>query len=239
MGQRAGVRMGVMWVCAGMLMGAAGPGAKNVENMQKLYDAGKYREAVAEAQRMLAERGVSPEDRHVVMILAAQSHLQLKEPDMAVDVLEAAHKEGVKEDRPRDAAEAEAFALLIPESPGNMYAGRYPILEAEERRKAYGTMFEGRMHHLESMRDAAKRATTLKPVEEIAKDFPSARELEEAAMGEVKQSDAYADEVQKRAGEIVSGKLEEDDKVISRIQADSNINAAGKIEPRKPAGDQR
>ena len=163
----------------------------------------------------------------------------MKEPEKAVEVLNAAHRQAIKQERPRDAAEAEAFSMLIPASPGNVYAGaggRYSILDAAERRKAYGAMFEERLHHLASMKDAAEGATTLKPVEEIAKEFPSVRELEAAATGDVKKSEAFAGEVEAEGKGILSKMMDDYEGRISRIQQDSNVDVQGKIEPKKPAG---
>jgi hypothetical protein len=229
MTKRASVAMGVVWACAGLMMSGAGKPTMSVgaAQVQALYDAGKYQPAITRAQEVLGKPGMSPEDRHIVMVLAAESHLQLKQNEMAMNVLEAAHKEAVKEDRVRDAAETEAFVSLIRQSPDGVYAGQYHIVQAEERHKAYAVMFEERRKHLEEMRDAAAGATTLQPIDDMAKEFPNARELEVAATGDLKQSNALANQIENRAAEIISGILERDDQEIARIQKDSNIHAAG------------
>ncbi|MGN6370949.1 MAG: hypothetical protein ACTHN5_22060 [Phycisphaerae bacterium] len=246
MAMRTVVRIGAVCVCAGMWVGAGAatqPGAMGAGDVQALYDGGKFAEAVAGAKRVLGMRNVPVEDRHVVMILLAESHLQLKQGEQAVAVLQQGHRQAVTEERPRDAAEAEAFALLIPASTGNVYtakgegsSGKYNILVAAERKEAYGAMFEDKMKHLEALKEQAQGATTMKPVQEIAKEFPAVRELEEAGTGAVKKSDAFADGVERWAGRIIVQTLNGYDGRISRIQLDSNVNALGRFRPRKPAG---
>jgi hypothetical protein len=211
--------------------------------IQALYAGGKFEEAGQACRRALALAGppAAAYDRHALYLLGADCSLHLKQAAAATVLLNTGLKEAQKAGQEVHAAEISALLYLIQNAPTNVYVSKltgekFDILDKTVHARLYATLFADLFDRCQKSRAAAEQATSLAPLADALKCWPALHAVEMTNDGVARKSDKFAAETQKWAGQTIQNSLKNFDARIQRIQIDSNVNALGKIRPRKPAG---
>jgi hypothetical protein len=211
--------------------------------IQALYAAGKFEDAGQACRRALAlaRPPAAAYDRHALYLLGADCSLHLKQAAAATALLNSGLKEAQTANHDVQAAELFALLYLIQNSPNNVYVSKFTsekfdILDKSVHAKLYAALFSNLLDHCQKSLQAAQQASSLAPLADALKSWPALHAVEITNNGAAKKSDQFAADAQKWAGQTIQTSLNNFDARIQRIQIDSNVNALGKIRPRKPAG---
>jgi hypothetical protein len=209
----------------------AGEGAPSADEIKKLMDAGSYREALQKLSRALAVKGDGAKlyDRHELLRMKAEAHLNLKDAAASSGAFAAAAKEA-KDDTAR--AEDKASELVVKRSknlqftpkPGKKGEKADPIdiSTPEKRKAAYAALLEEEKAEAEPALKAAKGSKTLPPIIEALKKLGDVRMLELAATGADAEASKSSEELAGQAHKLMDGEVQDKADLVKDIETSAN-----------------
>jgi hypothetical protein len=181
-------------------------------------------------------------DRHVLLILKAESHMQLKQFKSAGDAFAAAAKET---DDDTKASEARAMQLLLKQSKGGNIQRRIPrkgeklqsanVLDQEQRKDAFRIAYEDLRAEAEPKVKAALKSRSLKEISGTIDTLGDVHDLEIAATGSHAQHLAMHRELGERAKSLISKQLEQAQNDVLEIRERANSIVQEKVSFRADA----
>lgn len=213
---------------------AARPGAEpppSAEEIKQLASEGKHREALQKLSRALALKGdaAAAYDRHELLRLKAEAHLNIKDTAAAASAFAAAAKEA-----PDDTARAEdkAAELVVKRSRNLQYTPRpakkggkaepINIADPESRKEAYAALLEEEMAAAAPMLKSAARAKSLPPIVEGLKRIGDLRMLELAATGADAEASKLVEDVAGRAHDLMADAVKDMAGLVDAIEMSAN-----------------
>ena len=191
---------------------ASAPAPASAESAKALAAAGKWREALSMATKVLdpGTRGVPAFDRQEVLFLRAECLLQLRDGRTAMDVLNHIAQDADKASDVAGASNAMALSYLISKSPLMIFtpkttADKKPlnILDAANRKTAMEALYADEFAVNEQRVNAAKVGTTLAPVADLVKGLPMMMALERVTSGATSKTDGLMKDVPQAAASIM------------------------------------
>jgi hypothetical protein len=195
----------------------------STDDIQKLVDSQQYSSALHELQRVLALNGAAanPYDRYKLLMLRAESELQLRQQPPALDSLKGARAEAFKQSKPELAEDPIALIFLIQKSVAYQYTPRValapgstshfnpsiPILDRTRRGEAYGALLIDEFPAAEKKVAAIAAAKTIAPVLEAAKSSGNLRALEYAETRDTQKTAALTTPVAEKAAHLLDQAL--------------------------------
>ena len=213
---------------------AARPAAEpppSVEEIKQLSSDGKHREALQKLSRALALKGdaAAAYDRHELLRLKAEAHLNIKDTAAAASAFAAAAKEA-----PDDAARAadKAAELVVKRSKNLQFTPRpakkggkaepIDIADPESRKAAYAALLEEEKAAAGPMLKSAAKAKSLPPIAEGLKRVGDLRMLELAATGADAEAAALVEDLSGRAHKLMDDAVQDMAKLVEAIETSAN-----------------
>jgi hypothetical protein len=198
-----------------------------MDDINKLIDAGNYKDALAAISRVteLIGAAAAPYDRQKVLMLKAECQIQLKQNSAANATLNLAKKEAKD---PAAAAEPTALLELIQKSPGGTYTPKAPgaapisVLDRAKRKDAYKALAADELALLQNQVKAASNAISLPPLMNIGRAAAPVRALELAATGKTDQVDAVTAQLAAIAQKLMNKALGDMSTKVESISAAAN-----------------
>ena len=169
--------------------------ADGVEDVRRLVDEGKYRDALKQISQQLGAKGgkdaTSSPDRYELLCLKGESLLRLGDRAMATSAFEQAARAASE---PRAVATPRAMALLVKKSGGNRYkpkngpAAGIDIVAPESRREAFAALYEEMSATLRPTLERALRGKTLPPMMDALPSLFDLASVEYASKGSADES---------------------------------------------------
>jgi tetratricopeptide (TPR) repeat protein len=224
---RAGAKAGAKPAAAK----AAADSAPSTEDIKKSMDDGNYREALQKLSKALAVKkdAAGQYDRHELLRMKAEAHLNLKDSAAAASAFAAAAKEA-----PDDASRAgdKASELVVKRSknltftpkPGKKGEKAAPIeiLDPEKRKDAFKAMFEEDKAEAAPTLKAAQGAKTLPPIVEALKRIGDLRMLELAATGDSAESSKLSEDLAGQAHKLMDKGVQDMADLVKAIETSAN-----------------
>lgn len=175
---------------------------------QAKIDAGDYRGALKLIAEGLSGPDVSPADRAALLMLRAEAMIRLGESRYAADACTLAAQ--TTQD-PKQAAIARATAALLRKSRNNAYKS-IDIVAPESRQKAFAALYADTQHSLKPRVEAALRASSLQPSQEVLPSLLDLAAMEYLANGSAPNTKETLATLGAHARELMSAE-------IKRVQA--------------------
>lgn len=203
----------------------------SAEEIRKLFEKGEYNETLRALARVLPLKGKAAVgyDRHALLLLKAETHVQLKRSAAAVQALQDAAD--AAED-PTAAAEARATALLFKRSKQFVFTPRPPkrgklpapidVSDPANRKAALEAMLEEELSKVMPKVDNAAAGRTLPPIGAAMTQVQEIRYLELAATGSDGKTAALVNQLGERGNSLMSKGLEKMSKRVDEITALAN-----------------
>jgi hypothetical protein len=209
------------------------------EQLHQLFKDREYTPLLQKIARVLQLRGdaARPYDKVDLLLLKAETHLQLKEQSLAIAAASAAVK-AIDPDQtdPKLAAVAHATEKLLRQTHGYTFTprtaprGQAPqaisLLDVDRRADCFAAMFNDAKAEIAAKVRAAKSAKTLLPIIEAIKAVSELRTLEMAAFGKDEQSTAQLDGLANQAKDMMAKAVKE-----LKAQADKDHDRANDLLP--------
>ena len=209
------------------------------DQLHQLFKDKQYASLLQKLSRVLQLHGDAARtyDRIDLLLLKADTHLQLKEQSLAITAATAAVR-AIDEDRtdPRQAAIARSTEKLLKQTHGYTFTprtaprGQLPqpisLLDVDRRADCFAAMFNDAKFDIASKMRAAKSAKTLLPIIEAIKAVGELRTLELAAYGKDEQSAAQLDGLANQAKDMMAKAVKE-----LKAQADKDHDRANEVLP--------
>lgn len=212
----------------------ARPGAEpppSVEEIRHLASEGKHREVLQKLSRVLALKGdaAAAYDRHELLRLKADAHLNMKDTAAAASAFAAAAKEA-----PDDAARAEdkAAELVVKRSRNLQFTPRparkgakaepIDIADPEKRKAAYAALLEEEKAAAGPMLKSAARAKSLPPIVEGLKRIGDLRMLELAATGADAEAAKLVEDLAEQAHKLMDDAVQDMAGLVDTIEMSAN-----------------
>jgi hypothetical protein len=224
--------------------GAADAGAPNVDEIKQLMSEGKHREALQKLSRALATKGsaAGQYDRHELLRLKAEAHLNLKDAAAASSAFAAAAKEA-KDDTAR--AEDKASELVIKRSKNLQFTPKpkkgekaepIDVTTMEKRKAAFAALLEEEEATAAPAIKAAQKAKSLPPIVEALKQSADLRMLELAATGADAETSKQVEEVAGQGQKLMTDAVKDYGDLVKAIQASANDVQPVAVPARSPNG---
>jgi hypothetical protein len=209
------------------------------DQLHQLFKDKQYTVLLQKLSRVLQLRGDAARvyDKIDLLLLKADTHLQLKEQSLAVAAASAAVKL-IDEDHTdlKQAAVAKATEKLLKQTHGYTFTprtaprGQLPqpisLLDVDRRADCFAAMFNDAKFDIASKMRAAKSARTLLPIIEAIKAVAELRTLELAAYGKDEQSAAQLDGLANQAKDLMAKAVKD-----LKAQADKDHDRANDLLP--------
>ena len=207
---------------------AAGEGAPSVEDIKNSMEEKNYREALQKLSRALSLKGPSAGqyDKHELLVLKAESQLNLKDVSGSAASFAAAAKEA-KDDTAR--AQDKASEQVVKRSknlaftPKAAKKGEKPdaidISDPEKRKEAFKALLEEEKAEAAPTLKAAKGAKTLPPIVEALKRIGDLRSLELAATGEDTEATKLSGDLSDQAFKLMDKAVQDMAALVKDVEA--------------------
>lgn len=209
------------------------------DELKQLFKQKDYAPLLQKIGRVLQLKGnaARPYDRVELLLLKADTQLQMKEQSLAVTAAAAAVK-AIDPDQtdPKLAATARATEKLLRQARNYMFTprtaprGQIPqpisVLDLDRRPECFAAMFEDARAEILAKVRAAKSARTLLPIIEAIKAVSELRTLELAAFGKEELSAAQLDGLSLQAKDLMSKAVKD-----LKSQADKYHDRANEVLP--------
>jgi hypothetical protein len=209
----------------------AGEGAPSADEIKNLMEAGSYREALQKLSRALAMKGDAAKlyDRHELLRMKAEAHLNIKDTSSAASAFAAAAKEA-SDDAAR--AEDKASELVVKRSKNLAFTPRpakkgekadpIDITTPEKRKAAYAALLEEEKTAAAPALKAAKGSKTLPPIVDALKRVGDLRMLELAATGSDSDASKLVEDLAGQAHKLMDEGVQDMAELVKDIDAAAN-----------------
>jgi hypothetical protein len=222
----------------------ADTGAPSVDEIKQLMTEGKHREALQKLSRALAMKGAAADqyDRHELLRMKAEAHLNLKDAAAASSAFAAAAKEA-KDDTAR--AEDKASELVVKRSKNLQFTPKpkkgekaepIDVTTAEKRKAAFAALFDEEKASAAPALKAAKGAKQLPPIADALKRAADLRMLELAATGADAETSKMIEDVAGQAQKLMADKVKDWADLVKAIEASANDVQPVAVPARSPNG---
>jgi len=222
----------------------ADTGAPSVDEIKQLMTEGKHREALQKLSRALAMKGTAADqyDKHELLRLKAEAHLNLKDAAAASSAFAAAAKEA-KDDTAR--AEDKASELVVKRSKNLQFTPKpkkgekaepIDVTVAEQRKAAFAALFDEQKETAAPALKAAQKAKSLPPIAEALKQAADLRMLELAATGADAETSKQIEEVAGQGNKLMADAVKDYADLVKAIEASANDVQPVQVPARSPNG---
>ena len=203
----------------------------SVEEIKQLASEGKHREALQKLSRALALKGdaAAQYDRHELLRLKAEAHLNIRDTAAAASAFAAAAKEA-----PDDAARAEdkAAELVVRRSKNLQFTPKpakkgekaepINIADPETRKAAFAALLEEEKAAAGPMLKSAAKAKSLPPIVEGLRRVGDLRMLELAATGADDEATKLVEDLGEQAHELMDDAVQDMAGLVDAIETSAN-----------------
>jgi len=219
--------------------------APTTEEIKRLMDEGKHREALQKLSRALALKGDAAKqyDRHELLRTKAEAHLNIKDAAAAASAFAAAAKEAPDEasraqDKASEIVVKRSKNLVFTPKPGKKGDKAEPveILDPEKRKAAFAALLEEEQAAAAPGLKAAKASKTLPPIVEALKQISDLRMLELAATGEDAEASKMVDDLSGRAQKLMDEAVQDMAALVKDVETSANDLQPTAVPTRAPGG---
>jgi hypothetical protein len=213
---------------------AVKPGADSVpstEDIKKSMDDGNYREALQKLSKALALKkdAAGQYDRHELLRMKAESHLNLKDTAASSAAFAAAAKEA-----PDDASRAsdKASEMIVKRSKNLAFTPKparkgekgtpIEILDPEKRKEAFKALLEEEKAAAAPALKSAQGAKTLPPIVDALKRIGDLRMLELAATGDDAEAKKLSEDLAGQAHKLMDKGVQDMADLVKAIETSAN-----------------
>lgn len=209
----------------------AGDAAPSAEEIKKLIDAGSYREALQKLSRALALKGAAAGqyNRHDLLRMKAQSHLNLKDTSSSSAAFAAAAKVAPDditraEDRASELVVKRSKNLTFTPKPAKKGDKAEPIeiVDPEKRKAAFAALLADEKAAAAPALKSARGAKTLPPIVDGLKRIGDLRMLELAATGEDAEASKLVDDLAGRAHTLMDDAVQDMADLVKDVEESAN-----------------
>ena len=223
---------------------AADP-APTIEEIKRLLDEGKHREALQKLSRALALKGDAAKqyDRHELLRTKAEAHLNIKDTAAAASAFAAAAKEAPDE---ASRAQDKASEIVVKRSKNLVFTPKptkkgdkaepVEIVDPEKRKAAFAALLEEEQAAAAPAMKAAKGSKTLPPIVEALKQIGDLRMLELAATGEDAEASKMVEDLAKRAHKLMDEAVQDMAALVKDVETSANDLQPVAVPTRAPGG---
>lgn len=209
----------------------AGEAAPSADEIKKLMDAGSYREALQKLSRALALKGnaAGQYNRHDLLRMKAESHLNLKDTASSSAAFGAAAKEA-----PDDISRAEdrASELMVKRSKNLTFTPKparkgekteaIEIVDPAKRKPAFAALLAEEKASAAPALKSATGSKTLPPIVEALKRIGDLRMLELAATGEDAEASKLVEDLAGRAHKLMDDAVQDLADLVKDVEQSAN-----------------
>lgn len=222
-----------------------GEAPASIDDIRQLVSDGKHREALQKLSRVLALKGsaAAQYDRHELLRLKAESHLNIKDSAAAASAFAAAAKEA-----PDDAARAQdkASELVVKRSKNLQFTprpakkggktGPIDITTMEARKEAFAALLEEEKAAAGPALKKARDARSLPPIVDGLKKVGELRMLELAATGADAEATKLIEDLAGQAHKLMDQAVQDMTSLVNDIEQSANDVQPVAVPARSPGG---
>lgn len=222
-----------------------GEAPASIDDIRQLVSDGKHREALQKLSRVLALKGdaAGQYDRHELLRLKAESHLNIKDTAAAASAFAAAAKEA-----PDDAARAQdkASELVVKRSKNLQFTpkpakkggktGPFDITTMESRKEAFAALLEEEKAAAGPALKNAKAAKSLPPIVDGLKKVGDLRMLELAATGADAEATKLIEGLAGQAHKLMDQAVQDMTSLVNDVERSANDVQPVAVPARGPGG---
>lgn len=212
---------------------AADPASE--EDAKAAFEKGDYKATLNILQRILAIKGKGAQgvDRYPLLMMRAESHLQLRSTSLALDSLEEAAKVAKEASDEKAAAEARALSILIKRSRNLQFTpkvaagdkkavGPIDLCDIKKRKDAFEALYAEERAAAKPLVVQAEKAKTLIPVAKAMKVVVPLKDLELASSGADSETSGTIKDLVERAHKLMARRLDEMTRRASKLEDKAN-----------------
>jgi hypothetical protein len=208
-------RSSLVVLCAAIFsLGATTQPLPTADELHQMFSQGQYLDVLKGTRGILAQTDQSTVDRVDLLKLKGEALLRTHSDSEAADAYHEAAQAAKSED---DASGLRATSLLFHQCHQEIYTPKahattdassqstapISVIGESSRKEAFAAMFDDEMTAKAHQIDAAKKATGLQPILEVAPSLRNLQDLEKAANGSTDKSDAAAKSVADHAKDMI------------------------------------
>lgn len=201
-------------------------GAVAADDISGLMAAKRFDEAIRAIDASLRQPrgGTAAVDRQALFLLKSECQMQLKRRDDAIRTLGQVKQEADRANDTKTSSQAVAITYLLQKSvnfqykPGTL-ADKTPvnILDPDMRKVAYTALLADELALMERQQNDARTNRTLKPIMQLAENFPRTQAIERTASDNTSQTDVIARELSTWADTRITATLKDHSDRINQI----------------------
>jgi len=201
------------------------------DDVKKMVDDGKYRDALKELLRILTLKGPAAEgyNRYDMLMLKAESQLQIRQLPAAIATYKDARAQALADKKPDQVALPSAMAELLRRSPAYEYRPPNPdggspisVLDKTLRKAAFSKLLDDELPAVQRKVPLLAKVSTMEPVIDAANVVGTLRALEIAATGDTAQTGELVSDVRDQAVRLMGGAVDEMQARADIIQKHAN-----------------